>query len=125
MGLLAEERLVLMSSKSKIKGSQAERDVVKYLQGWFPYAERRLAGATLDKGDISGINGVCIEIKNHAKLDLAGWLAELELETKNAKAWTGVVIHKRKGKGSPADWYATLPVSVWVELLRRAMDGKA
>lgn len=125
MGLLAEERLVLMSSKSKIKGSQAERDVVKYLQEWFPYAERRLAGATLDKGDISGINGVCIEIKNHAKLDLAGWLAELELETKNAKAWTGVVIHKRKGKGSPADWYATLPVSVWVELLRRAMNGKA
>jgi len=59
-----------MSSKSKIKGSQAERDVVKYLQEWFPYAERRLAGATLDKGDISGINGVCIEIKNHAKLDL-------------------------------------------------------
>ena len=51
-----------MSSKSKIKGSQAERDVVKYLQEWFPYAERRLAGATLDKGDISGINGVCIEI---------------------------------------------------------------
>jgi len=115
-----------MSSKSKIKGSQAERDVVKYLQEWFPYAERRLAGATLDKGDISGINGVCIEIKNHAKLDLAGWLAELELETKNAKAWTGVVIHKRKGKGNPADWYATLPVSVWVELLRKAIgNGKA
>jgi len=115
-----------MSSKSKIKGSQAERDVVKYLQQWFPYAERRLAGATLDKGDISGINGVCIEIKNHAKLDLAGWLAELELETKNAKAWTGVVIQKRKGQGNPAEWYATMPVSVWIELLRRAInDGKA
>ena len=122
MEVLAKEWLVLMSSKSKIKGSQAERDVVKYLQEWFPYAERRLAGATLDKGDVSGINGVCIEIKNHAKLDLAGWLAELELETKNAKAWTGVVIHKRKGKGNPADWYATLPVSVWVELLRKAME---
>jgi hypothetical protein len=115
-----------MSSKSKIKGSQAERDVVKYLQQWFPYAERRLAGATLDKGDISGINGVCIEIKNHAKLDLAGWLAELEIETKNSKAWTGTVIHKRKGKGDPAEWYATMPVAVWVELLRKAInDGKA
>ena len=123
MEVLAKEWLVLMSSKSKIKGSQAERDVVKYLQEWFPYAERRLAGATLDKGDISGINGVCIEIKNHAKMDLAGWLAELELETKNAKAWTGVVIHKRKGKGNPADWYATLPVSVWVELLRKAIKN--
>lgn len=112
-----------MSSRSKIKGSQAERDLVKYLQEWFPYAERRLAGATLDKGDISGINGVCIEVKNHAKLDLAGWLAELEVETVNAKAWTGAVIHKRKGKGNPAEWYATMPVSVWVELLRKAIDG--
>ena len=69
-----------MSSRSKIKGSQAERDLVKYLQEWFPYAGRRLAGATLDKGDISGINGVCIEVKNHAKLDLAGWLSELEVD---------------------------------------------
>ena len=87
-----------------------------------PVRRKTASGATLDKGDISGINGVCIEIKNHAKLDLAGWLAELEVETKNSKAWTGVVIHKRKGKGNPADWYATLPVSVWVELLRKAME---
>ena len=46
-----------MSSASKAKGSQAERDVVKYLKEWFPYVDRRLAGATLDKGDISGIPG--------------------------------------------------------------------
>jgi hypothetical protein len=116
-----------MTSKSKIKGSKAELDFVKWARQWFPYADRRLAGATLDKGDVSGINGVCIEIKNHAKLDLAGWLAELEVETKNSKSWTGVVIHKRKGKGNPADWYATMPASVWMELLRKAMnnDGKA
>ena len=44
-----------MSSAAKAKGSGAERDVVKYLKEWFPYVDRRLAGATLDKGDISGI----------------------------------------------------------------------
>jgi len=32
----------------------------------YPYAERRLAGAQEDKGDIAGVNGVCIEVKDHA-----------------------------------------------------------
>ena len=110
-----------MSSAAKRKGSQAERDVVAYLKAnRYPYADRRVAGATLDKGDISGVLGVTIEIKNHARLDLAGWLAELEVEMKNDNAWTGVVIHKRKGKGDVGEWYATLPVKVWLALLRKA-----
>ena len=74
-----------MTSASKAKGSKAELDVVNWLKQWFPYADRRLAGATLDKGDISGIPGVTIEIKNHAKMDLAGWVAELETEMNNNK----------------------------------------
>ena len=110
-----------MSSAAKRKGSQAERDVVAYLKAnGYPYADRRVAGATLDKGDISGVLGVTIEIKNHARLDLAGWLAELEVEMKNDNAWTGVVIHKRKGKGDVGEWYATLPVKVWLALLHKA-----
>jgi Holliday junction resolvase len=53
-----------MSSASKRKGSGAERDVVAWLKAnGYKYADRRLAGATLDKGDISGIPGVTIEIK--------------------------------------------------------------
>lgn len=110
---------------SKAKGAQAERDVVAWLKQWYPYVDRRLAGATLDKGDISGIPGVTIEIKNHAGMDLAGWVEELKVEMANDNAWTGVVLHKRKGKGDPADWYATMPASVWIELLKRVMDGKA
>ena len=108
-----------MSSKSKAKGSAAERAVVAYLKQWYPYADRRLAGATLDKGDISGIPGVTIEIKNHSRIDLAGWIAELETEMANDKAWTGTVIHKRKGKSDVGQWYATMPVRVWIELLRK------
>ena len=110
-----------MTSKSKAKGSQAERDVVKWLKQWFPYVDRRLAGATLDKGDISGIPGVTIEIKNHAKMDLAGWLQELATEMANDRAWTGVVLHKRKGKGNPGEWYATMPAQVWIELLMKGL----
>jgi Holliday junction resolvase len=110
-----------VSTPSKRKGSQAERDVVKFLQvrGWI-YAERRLAGDTNDRGDVAGVNGVCIEIKNHAKMNLAGWIEELEVEIINAKANTGVVIHKRKGKSDVAQWYATMTVELYVELLKEA-----
>ena len=77
-----------MSNASKAKGAQAERDVVAWLKQWYPYVDRRLAGATLDKGDISGIPGVTIEIKNHAGMDLAGWVEELKVEMANDNAWT-------------------------------------
>jgi hypothetical protein len=56
-------------------------------------------------------------------MDLAGWLAELEVEMKNDNAWTGVVIHKRKGKGDVSEWYASMPAQVWLELLKKT-DGK-
>jgi len=112
-----------MTSAAKRKGSQAERDVVKWLKKWFPYADRRIAGAQLDKGDISGVDGVTIEIKDHKKMDLAQWVNELEVEIKNGKTWTGVVIHKRKQKGDVGEWYASMPAKVWMELLLKA-NGK-
>ncbi len=113
-----------MGSAAKAKGSGVERDIVKYLkENGFKYVDRRLAGATLDKGDISGIPGVTIEIKNHAKMDLAGWVEELLIEMSNDGAWTGVVWHKRKGRGSPGDWYCTMPGYVWLDLLKRALNN--
>lgn len=110
-----------MSTAAKRKGSKAELDVVKYLKdnGW-KYADRRLAGSSADKGDISGVNGVVFEIKNQAKMDLAGWTAELLDEIGNADAETGAVIHKRKGKANVGDWYATMPVNIFIELIRKA-----
>jgi hypothetical protein len=114
-----------MSSPSKRKGSQAEREVVQHLvqHGW-KYAERRLAGDINDKGDVSGVRGVCIEIKNHAKMDLGGWLQELLVEIVNAKAETGAVVHKRKGKSDVGQWYATMTVDMWIYLLKEAGYGE-
>ena len=111
-----------MSNPAKAKGSGAERAVVTWLKQWFPYADRRLAGAALDKGDVSGIPGVTIEVKNQAAMKLSEWVGELETEMKNDNAWTGVVIHKKKGKTDVGEWYAIMPAKVWVDLLRRGMD---
>ena len=54
---------------------------------------------------------------------LAGWVAELETEMDNDKAWTGTVLHKRKGTSDVGQWYCTMPASVWIDLLRRAQNG--
>lgn len=106
---------------SKIKGTAAETAVVSYLQekGW-KNAERRALQGVLDRGDISGVEGVCLEVKNQKAQDLAGWVAELTVEIMNAKAETGAVIHKKRGKSNVGDWYATMPVSLYVELLKKA-----
>lgn len=106
---------------SKIKGTAAESAVVSYLQekGW-KNAERRALQGVLDRGDISGVEGVCFEVKNQKTQDLSGWVAELVVEIINAKAETGAVIHKKRGKTNVGDWYATMPVSLYVELLKKA-----
>ena len=114
-----------MSNPQKAKGSGAERDTVKWLKdNGYQYADRRLAGATLDKGDISGIPGVTIEVKNHDKMALSGWIKELETEMANDGAWTGVVLHKKRGKSNPGEWYASMPGQVWLDLLTLAIGKK-
>jgi Holliday junction resolvase len=110
-----------MSHPNKQKGTKAETDVVRYLQkcGW-KTAERRALKGNLDCGDISGVAGVCLEVKNQKAQDLAGWVEELKVEIINAKANTGAVIHKRKGKTDVAEWYATMPVDIYLDLLKEA-----
>lgn len=105
-------------SKQKQKGTSAETAVVKYLkQNGFPKAERRALQGVLDKGDISGVDDVVFEVKDHKKMDLAGWVKELEVERKNALALTGAVIHKKRGTLNVGEWYATMPVDLFIKLL--------
>lgn len=106
-------------SKQRAKGTAAETAVVRYLRDHgFPQAERRALHGTADKGDITGIGPIVLEVKNHKQLDLAGWIKELETEISNAAADTGAVIAKKRGTTDPGEWYAILPVARLVELLR-------
>jgi len=107
-------------SKSKQKGTKAENNVVAYLKEFFPYVERRALAGINDKGDVAGIPGVVIEVKDHAKITLSEWLKELEQEIANADASTGAVVAKKRGTLDVGDWYAVMPVSEWVALLKEA-----
>lgn len=108
-------------NKNKRKGTQAEVDVVAWLrESGFPRVERRALAGKNDRGDIAGIDGVVIEVKNRADMPLSEYMHELEIEMKNDNAWTGVVIHKRRG-ARIYNAYATMPAHVWLELLKRAL----
>lgn len=106
-------------SASKQKGTAAETAIVNFLRtSGFLQAERRTLGGAHDRGDIAGIPGVVIEVKNCARQELGGWIAEAELERDNDGASLGVVWHKRRGKGSPADWFVTMSGAQFADLLR-------
>ena len=107
-----------MTSPQKRKGSAAELAVAKWLRklGWI-HAERSRAGWQDDRGDIDGLPGICIEVKAEKKIDIPGYLRELEVEIANAKAWTGTVIIKRRGSTNVDDWYAVMPAKIWGELM--------
>lgn len=109
-------------ASAKRKGSGYENAVVTFLRGnGFPFAERRLAGATLDRGDVAGIPGLVVECKNHARMQIGDWVTELTQEMRNdPHCRTGVVIHKKRGTTDVGDHYATMPVSVWLDLYKRA-----
>lgn len=108
-------------SKAKQKGTAAETAVVNWLQSkGRKHVERRSLNGVNDRGDIAGIPCVVIEVKNHKRMELSAWLSELEVEMQNDKANTGVVIHKKTGTTDVGKWYATMPVSIWFELIEGA-----
>lgn len=110
-------------SASKKKGTTAETAVVTFLRNTgFTQAERRTLGGAKDRGDIAGIPGVVIEVKNCARQELAAWVAEAELERDNDRASIGVVWHKRRGRGNPADWFVTMSGLQFAALLRELLE---
>lgn len=111
-------------SKERAKGTAAETAVVRFLQAHgFPYAERRALHGSHDRGDVTGLGPVVLEVKNCARLEMSQWLKELEHEIRNARAETGAVVAKRRGITDPAGWYAVLTFGDFVELLLEAGYG--
>ena len=86
---------------------------------------RRLSGGR-DRGDIGGLRHmgqrVVIECKDTARIDLAGWAAEAELERRNDDANAALIVHKRHGKGAPGDQWVTCTLADLVALLNGDRD---
>lgn len=110
-----------MANPSKQKGTAAETAVVNFFQrmGW-KHAERRALQGALDKGDIAGLPGVCVEVKDCRTLTFGPWLKEAQVETANANADIGFVFAKRRGFLDPKDWFVVMDGATLAKLLQEA-----
>lgn len=104
-----------MGAKERRKGNEAERAVAACLRdaGWDAITSRAKNG-TQDGYDIISNTPLAIEVKNHARFDLSGWLAQAR---DNAGDKVPVVWHKKRGESSPLGWYVTMDGQALVELL--------
>ncbi len=115
-------------SRESNKGYRLEADTRDYLAGRGLHVYRpQHAGANRDAADIHGvyIDGapVLIECKNHATLELGRWITALTGKVRALAAHSGAVVHKRRGKGDPAEQYVTMTLRDYADLLLAATEG--
>lgn len=100
---------------AKARGRETERMVVAYLVqcGW-PHAERRRLRGALDAGDVTGIPGVCVEIKGDRSNKISKWREETLIEAANANADFPLLV-VRKERKPIQEWEAHVPIRVVCE----------
>jgi hypothetical protein len=116
------------NNRSGEKGTAAETVVMAFLRdNGYPTAERRRLAGRNDRGDVAGIPGLVIEIKNRQEMALAEWVDEAREEAlRNGGSGefdSGVVWHKRRGKSSPGDWYVTMDGWTFLAFLKEWTNG--
>jgi hypothetical protein len=99
------------------KGYQGERAVELLLRDQGFDVHRPRAGRPDDVGDLVGNLPCVVSIKNQVKLELGPWVSEMTAMVARTPHSTGVVIHKRRGKGQAIDWYVTTTVGLWLPQL--------
>jgi hypothetical protein len=110
-------------NKPKARGTAAESAVVKYLnENGFRYAERLALQGGKDRGDITGIPGVVIEVKAVQEYAFNQWLTEARVERDNAGADFGLVVAKPRlvGTTKTGQWYALMYAFDYLALVSQA-----
>jgi hypothetical protein len=92
--------------------------VVRYLteRGFSVYRPRTTSARNTDTGDVAGVPCV-LSVKNWRTLRLAQWVDEMLVMVRRSAWRIGAVVHKRPRKGNARDWYVTLPLEMFVDLL--------
>lgn len=115
---------------AKKAGTRFERAIADHLAERLAddRIDRRAKTGSKDRGDIGGVRTphggrLTIECKDVARLSLAQWVTEAEIERGNDDALVGIVIHKRLGVGDPGGQYVTMTVDDLVALLCGHREG--
>lgn len=110
-------------ASAKAAGTAFETLITRYLAQALDddRIERRTRNGRNDRGDIAGVRihgqRLVLECKNHRRLDLAGWMAEAQIEAGNDDALAGVVVHKRHGTARPERQWVTMTLAELVALI--------
>ena len=106
-------------SKAKQKGTLAETAVADYLRQTFPAVERRALSGVNDKGDVAGVPGCVIEVKNQRSYKIHEWMKETETERINAEADFGILVIKPNGVGvaNVSQWWAVVSLETITRLV--------
>ena len=84
--------------------------------GYTAVTSRNARGGAQMGADIISDFPAIIEVKNHAKLDLAGWWRQA---TAQADGQPAVIIHKRVGHTNPEQWWVTMDFSALITLVQQ------
>ena len=118
-----------MTAANRNRGAVTERMVVAWLRahGW-PDAERAIVTGHRtrtrtrpDHGDVTGIPGVCVQVKslrpvNAAERAVPAWMAETEAQRHASGADIGVLVVRRDGTAFVGEWFCWVPLSTVVML---------
>lgn len=90
------------------RGANAERAVVAWLRAnGYPHARRYLAGDGRQPGDVDGVPGVCIEVKDRASSAWPTWRAQVLAE---AGPNIPVVVRRTRGVTDVGLWECEVPL---------------
>lgn len=106
-----------MGASELARGKRAELAVVAALRraGWRAATTRAVQGRQ-GGFDIDTDAPVAIEVKDHAAIDLSGWLRQAQAQ---AAGRLPVVWHKRRGRAAAEEWYVTMDGATFLALLGR------
>jgi len=114
-------------ASAKKAGSSFERSTADYLAAVVDdRIDRRVKNGAKDRGDVGGVRihgkRIVLECKNTAKTNLGTWANEAEIERGNDDALMAAIVHKRHGKGQPADQWVTMTLADFAALLTGNRD---
>jgi hypothetical protein len=109
------------SRANKAKGRAFERAVADLFQeAGFLWSDRKPQRGVRDQGDITGIDGWTLELKDTEPMNFSGLLNEAIVEAANANTPWFAGIQKRRGKHA-RDAYVVLPLWLFIRLVKHLL----
>ena len=110
----------MSGAKSRNLGNRSEVAVANWLtsQGFEAITSRNARGGAQGGADIICPDFPCaIEVKAGARDQLASWLDQARAQ--GDVGAPGLLVHKRRGRADPGEWFATMALADLVALVER------